>query len=123
MTMRLDLVTNDAGELVRREHARDLGAGVVVALYRLGKLAQLHDLSNQAFVRQLEQTTSAVHDYCLRAGSNVNLLFAQKAVFVSGQLLKGNRAVYEQAIELGDILDWCGGSELVVMRDITQDEM
>ena len=44
MTMRLDIVTNDAGELVRREHARELGAGVVVALYRLARQAQIHDL-------------------------------------------------------------------------------
>jgi tetratricopeptide (TPR) repeat protein/HD-GYP domain-containing protein (c-di-GMP phosphodiesterase class II) len=123
MTMRLDLVTNDAGELVRREHARDAGASVVIAIYRLVKLAQMHDLSNQAFQRQLEQTTAQVHDYCLRSGSNVNVLFAQKAVFVAGQLMKGNRAVYDQAIELGDILEWCGGSELVVVRDVTQEEM
>ena len=123
MTMRLDIVTNDAGDLVRREHARDLGAGVVVSIYRLAKLAQMHDLSNQAFVRQLEQTTQSIHDYCLRAGSNLNILCAQKAVFVAGQLLKGSRTVYEQAIELGEILEWCGGSELVVMRDITQEEM
>ncbi len=123
MTMRLDIVTNDAGDLVRREHARDLGAGVVVGIYRLAKLAQMHDLGNQAFIRQLEQTTNVLHDYCLRAGSNINILFAQKAVFVAGQLLKGSRSVYEQAIELGDILEWCGGSELVILRDVTQQEM
>jgi len=95
MTMRLDIVTNDAGELVRREHARELGAGVVVALYRLARLAQVHDLSNQAFVRQLEQTHQIIFDYCLRSGGSVNILFAQKAVFVSGQLLKGSRGTYE----------------------------
>ena len=65
MTMRLDIVTNDAGELVRREHARELGAGVVVAIYRLGKLAQMHDLGNQAFQRQLEQTHQMIGEYCL----------------------------------------------------------
>jgi HD-GYP domain-containing protein (c-di-GMP phosphodiesterase class II) len=123
MTMRLDIVTNDAGELVRREHARDLGANVVLAVYRLAKLAQLHDLANQAFQRQLEQTHAAVVEYGLRAGTNVNILFAQKAVFVAGQLLKGNRATYEQASELGDILEWCGGSELLIQRDVTAQEL
>src|SRR4051794_7313151 len=73
MTMRLDVLTNDAGELVRREHARDLGAGVVVAIYRLMKLVQLHELSNQAFLRQLDQTHDLIADYCLRAGGNVNV--------------------------------------------------
>jgi HD-GYP domain-containing protein (c-di-GMP phosphodiesterase class II) len=123
MTMRLDIVTNDAGELVRLEHARDLGANVVLSIYRLAKLAQLHDLTNQAFLRQLEQTHGAIVEYGLRAGTNVNILFAQKAVFVSGQLLKGNRATYEQASELGDIIEWCGGSELLIQRDVTAPEL
>ncbi|MCL2723576.1 MAG: hypothetical protein FWD69_03980 [Polyangiaceae bacterium] len=123
MTMRLDIVTNDAGELVRREHARELGAGVVVAIYRLAKLAQMHDLSNQAFTRQLEQTHQIIGDYCLRAGTNVNVLFAHKAVFVAGQLLKGSRGTYEAASELGEIFERLGGSELFVQRDVTREEL
>jgi hypothetical protein len=115
---RLDIVSNDAGDLVRREHARDLGANVVVAIYRLTKLAQLHDLGNQAFVRQLEQTLQSIHDYCLRAGTNVNVLFAHKAIFVAGQLLKGSRGAYESAAELGEILAWCGGAELTITREV-----
>ena len=123
MTMRLDIVTNDAGEFVRREHARELGAGVVIAIYRLAKLAQLHDLANQAFVRQLEQTHQVIGDYCLRSGSNVNVLFADKAIFVAGQLLKGSRHTYECAIELGELFEKFGGSELHINRDLTRDEL
>ncbi len=122
MTMRLDIVTNDAGELVRREHARELGGGVVVAIYRLAKLAQLHDLGNQAFLRQLEQTHQMIGEYCLRSGSNVSVLFADKATFVAGQLLKGNRGAYLAAAELGDLLQRLGGAELHISRDITREE-
>jgi hypothetical protein len=123
MTMRLDIVTNDAGEGVRREHARELGAGVVISIYRLTKLAQMHDLTNQAFTRQLEQTHQIIGDYCLRSGSNVNVMFAHKAVFVAGQLLKGSRGTYEAAAELGDLFERLGGSELSVQRDLTRDEL
>ncbi len=123
MTMRLDIVTNDAGEGVRREHARELGAGVVIAIYRLTKLAQLHDLANQAFTRQLEQTHQIIGDYCLRSGSNVNVMFAHKAVFVAGQLLKGSRSTYEAASELGELFERLGGSELYIQRDLTRDEL
>jgi hypothetical protein len=123
MTMRLDIVTNDAGELVRREHARELGAGVVVAIYRLAKLAQMHDLGNQAFVRQLEQTHQLIGEYCLRSGSNVSVLFAEKATFVAGQLLKGNRGAYEAASELGALLERIGGSELHISRDVTREDL
>ena len=123
MTMRLDIVTNDAGELVRREHARDLGASVVLALYRLARLAKMHDLGNQAFVRQLEQTHQVIGEYCQRSGAHVNILFAKKAVFVAGQLLKGARATYDSATELGELMEWCGGSDLFIARDVTQSEL
>ncbi len=123
MTMRLDIVTNDAGEGVRREHARDLGAGVVIAIYRLAKLAQVHDLTNQAFIRQLEQTHQIIGDYCLRSGSNVSVLFAHKAVFVAGQLLKGSRFTYDAASELGELFERIGGSELSIQRDLTREEL
>lgn len=123
MTMRLDIVTNDAGEGVRREHARELGAGVVIAIYRLAKLAQMHDLTNQAFTRQLEQTHQIIGDYCLRSGSNVNVMFADKAVFVAGQLLKGSRSTYEAATELGALFERLGGQELSIQRDITREEL
>ncbi len=55
MTTGLDIVTNDAGELVRRAHARDMGEEVVVALHRLLRLVRVHDVENQAFSRQLEE--------------------------------------------------------------------
>jgi hypothetical protein len=123
MTMRLDIVTNDAGELVRREHARELGAGVVVAIYRLAKLAQMHEHGNTAVVRQLEQTHQILGEYCLRAGTNVNVLFAHKAIFIAGQLLKGSRGTYESAAEFAEMMAWCGGSELSIARDVTQSEL
>lgn len=123
MTMRLDIVTNDAGDLVRREHARELGAGVVVALYRFARLAQMHDLGNQAFIRQLDQTHQMIGEYGLRSGSNVSVLFADKATFVAGQLLKGNRGAYEAASELGALLEALGGSELHIARDVTREEL
>lgn len=123
MTMRLDIVTNDAGELVRREHARELGAGVVVALYRLAKLAQMHDLANLAFLRQLEQTGELIAEYTLRAGAALKVLFAHKATFVAGQLLKGNRGAYEAAAELGALFERLGGAELHVARDVTREDL
>ncbi|MBI2892244.1 MAG: tetratricopeptide repeat protein [Deltaproteobacteria bacterium] len=119
----VDLVSNDAGELVRREHARDLGGEVVIAIYRLLRLARMHDLQNKAFVSQLENTHSGIQEYCLRSGMAVNVLFAQRAVFVAGQLLKGSRGIYDSATELGEMLAWCGGSELTIQREVTQAEL
>ena len=119
----LDIVTNDAGDQVRRAHARDLGENVIVALHRLARLTRLHDLENQAFSRQLDQTHKMVVDYCLHAGTNLNVLFADRVVLIGGQLLKGSRAAYESATDLGEILAACGGAELTIARDVTSKDL
>ncbi len=118
-----DLMTHDAGELVRRVRAREVGAAVVVAIYRLVKVALLHEPTNQALMRQVEQAHEAIKEYATRAGVHVSLLFSRRAVFVSGDLLKGSRSVYESALELGGILDWCGGAELAIARDASAEDL
>jgi hypothetical protein len=123
MSATLDIMTNEAGELVRREHARELGSGVVIALYRLAKIAQVHDLTNQAYQRQLDQSYQLIQEYCLRSGVNVSVLFADKATFVAGQLLKGNRAAYDAAAELGQIFQTLGGAELTITRDVQREDL
>jgi hypothetical protein len=123
MTMRLDIVSNDAGESVRRERARELGAEVVVELYKMVKLVTVHDLGNEAVVRQRDQTYQAVQEYCLKSGLPVAILFAHKAVFVGGQLLRGSRSVYDAALELGQAVERLGGSELTVTRDLTREDL
>jgi hypothetical protein len=113
----------EAGELVRREHARGLGTEVVVAVFRLVKLTQMHDMGNQAIHRQIEDVARLVHDYGLYAGGDVNVLFARRAVFLAGQLLRASRAEYEAADELGALLERVGGSELTIARDVTVDDL
>ncbi|MFW5740949.1 MAG: hypothetical protein ACOC1F_11350, partial [Myxococcota bacterium] len=123
MTTGLDIVTNDAGDRVRRAHARDMGEDVIVALHRLVRLTRLHDVENEAFARQLEQTHKLVVEYCLHAGTHLSVLFAHKVVLIGGQILKGSRAAYDAALDLGEILSWCGGAELAIARDITLKEL
>ena len=114
----LDVITKNAGELVRREHARDLAANVVQALFRLVKHSTLHSIDNQAVVRQVEETVELINDYGQRTGQNISVLFAHGSIFVGGQLLKANRSIYEGAIELGEVLRRCGASELAIAKDV-----
>ncbi|WP_437781860.1 DnaJ domain-containing protein [Sorangium sp. So ce1097] len=119
----VDVISQNMSENVRREQARDLAASVVQALFRLVKLSTLHAIDNQAMVRQVEETVSLVQDFGQRSGHNVSILFARGSVFVSGQLLKANRAVYEGALELGDILGRCGYSEVGVAKDVRASDL
>jgi hypothetical protein len=119
---RLDLVTENAAENVRRVQARDLAAPVVQAIFRLVKQSTLHALDNQAVVRQVEEAVQVVSDYGRRTDQDVSLLFAYGSIFVGGQLLKANRLTYEGAIELGELLKRFGYSEMAIARDVsTQD--
>jgi HD-GYP domain-containing protein (c-di-GMP phosphodiesterase class II) len=118
VTTGLDIVTRDAGEQVRTARARDTGEEALVALYRLAQMVRMHDIENQAFARALEQTHRAVVYYCLHAGTDLVILFAERVVLIGGQLLQGSRGAYEAAAELGDHFMWCGGAELTVQRDV-----
>ena len=113
----LDVLTQNAGEMARRVHARDLAASIVTALFRLVKLSTLHSLDNQAMKRQIEETVALVNDYGQRTEHNVSILFAHGSVFVGGLLLRANRGIYEGALELGTILHRVGAAEIGIMRD------
>ncbi|WP_441288811.1 DnaJ domain-containing protein [Sorangium sp. KYC3313] len=119
----VDVISQNVSENIRREQARDLAASVVQALFRLVKLSTLHAIDNQAMVRQVEETVSLVQDFGQRSGHNVSILFTRGSVFVSGQLLKANRAVYEGALELGDVLSRCGYSEIGVAKDVRASDL
>src|SRR5262249_269615 len=114
----LDVLTKNAGEHVKRFHARELAANVVVALFRLVKLSTLHSLDNQAMVRQVDETVQLVAEYGQRTEHNVSILFAHGSVFVGGQLLRANRGVYEGAIELGEILSKVGAAEIGIRKEV-----
>jgi hypothetical protein len=114
----LDVLTQNAGEMTRRVHARDLAANLVTAIFRVVKLSTLHAIDNQAMVRQVEETVAIVSDYCQRTEHNVSILFAHGSVFVGGLLLRANRGVYEGALELGEILEKIGAAEIGIARDV-----
>ncbi|MFO0546956.1 MAG: DnaJ domain-containing protein [Polyangiaceae bacterium] len=120
---RLDIITENAGENVRRVQARDLAASVVQAIFRLVKQATLHSLDNQAVVRQVEDTAKLINDYGQRTDQNVSILFAFGSIFVGGQLLKASRQVYEGAVELGELLKKYGYSELAIARNVSPQDL
>ena len=120
---RLDIITENAGENVRRVQARDLAATVMQSIFRLVKQSTLHSIDNQAVVRQVEETTQTINDYGQRTDTNVSVLFAYGSIFVGGQLLKASRQVYEGAIELGEILKKFGFSEIAIAKNVSPQDL
>ena len=77
---------------------------IVQQLYRLFKLAMFHDLKNEAVHRAIDQSVLVFRDEITAETEQVTVLFAGDTVFVDGQLLKGNKGIYDTAIELGEVL-------------------
>lgn len=120
---RLDIITENVGENIRRVQARDLGATVIQSIFRLAKQATLHSLDNQAVVRQVEETSHIINDYGQRTDQNVSILFSFGSIFVGGQLLKASRQVYEGAVELGELLKKFGYSEIAIARNVNPQDL
>ncbi len=113
----LDVLSYNEGDLPRKREARDAGADVVGALFRLVKLSTMHTSDNQAVVQKVEEIGEAVRTYGTRTGRNVSILFLDDTVLVGGQLLQANRATYDCARELGSLLGRLGVSEVGISKD------
>lgn len=119
----LDALTNDAGARVRKGRSRELGGPLVLHLFRLLKLAQMHSLENQAVRTQLDEAAAAFLDYRLKSGEAAAFFFARGVVFFGGEPLKAPRSAYESALELGAMMKRCGGSELTFSPDVGAEEL
>jgi hypothetical protein len=119
----LDVLTHDAGARVRKGRMREYGGVLVLHLFRLLKLAQMHSLENQAFRTQLDEAAAAFREYRLKAADSVAYFFAKGVVFFSGEPLKASRSVYESALELGAMMKRCGGSELSFAPDVGAEDL
>src|SRR5690606_7871651 len=56
-------------------------------------------------------------------GNRITFTFVHDTIFVSGELLKAARGVYESATELGLLLKRCGVSELGFDKDLSAEQL
>lgn len=101
------------------EEIRDKGAEVVLAVFRLCKNALVHALDNEAMVKTAADSTRIIADFAQAVGGSVSITFVEQTIFVCGQLLRASRAVYEQAMELANLLERGTVSEVIFNSDCT----
>ena len=111
------VILRNVSEVRQRERARELGAGLVLQLFRLLKVTQFHAPDNMAVLQQLEQTLESVRVFWQQTSEGVSMLFSGGTVFVAGQLLKATRSEYDSALELGAMLERAGFNELMIHGD------
>jgi hypothetical protein len=89
-------------------------AEALMAFYRFAKIVLVHSLDNAAVRDTLEDSTAILHDFGQIAGDKISFTFVSDTIFVCGELLKAPRGTYEQAAELGLLLQRCGTSEVTL---------
>jgi hypothetical protein len=62
-----------------------------------------------------------LRDFASLAGGAFTVTFVDDTIFVSGQLLRASRMVYELATELGELLGRCGVSEIAITSEVTRE--
>jgi hypothetical protein len=96
---------------------------VVVQLFRLFRLARMHDLGNEAVARALDEAQALLREGCGEASGDLHILFTPEAVFVCGQLLRASRTGYDLAMELGQRLLELGVNMISVTPEVTVDDL
>lgn len=115
-------VTGTAGNPVL-EQIKSQGAEVVLAVFRLVKIAMVHHIDNDAVTQTIERTHPSIVDFCAKVGMPASLTFADDTVFVCGQLLRASRGTYASALELAQLFDRCGISEVTFEPAVTPDDL
>jgi hypothetical protein len=105
------------------EQIREKGADAVLAMHRLVKIVMFHAFENDAVKRTVEQSHSILSDFATLTGGTFSVTFVDDTIFVSGQLLRASRMVYESASELGSLFGRCNVSEISITSDVTLDAL
>ena len=95
----------------------------VLQLFRLFKLATMHQLGNQAVQRSAEAAARSFVALLMQEQTKLSALFSGENIFVNGQPLKASRGTYESASELGRLLAHVGLNEITVWQEVTSQDL
>ena len=115
----------EAGGALRAEDdPRVISAKLVNAIYRLIKACQIHAENNNAVAQVVDFVVASATEYCDRAKvASAAILFTPNAVFVNRQMLRASRETYQLALELGQMLEPCGVTEITLSSSTTIQEV
>lgn len=93
---------------------------VLQQLYRLFKLALFHDLRNEAVARAIENAVVFFKHHITPDIERLNVLFAGETVFIDGELLRANKAAYQSAMELSEVLDSANINQIEICPGVAE---
>ena len=95
----------------------------VVQLFRILKLAGMHDLENQASVRAIDKSAEVFSGLLRTENDMMSALFADETVFVNGQPIRAERQIYDNAMEIGEMFARFGFNEITLFRGVSRLEI
>ena len=95
-----------------------LPAEVVQSLYRIFRLALVHDLQNEALHRSIASAVEIFRAHTIDAPEGGTVDFLDDTVLVDGYLLRASRAQYENAIDLGKRMQAAGFNRVVFSHEL-----
>jgi len=103
------------------EHAATAAITALLAcVYRLFKVARMYDASHQILIAETETAANAIAEFCTsQEAESADLVFVGETFFVNGQMPRFPREAYLRAMELGELLDRCGISNLTIAKTVT----
>ncbi len=94
-----------------------------MAMFRIFKLATMHDLNNQAVQRGIEHSHNTLREIFIFEDQPLTILFVHDDIYINGQALKASRATYEALQELGTLLDQISYNQLRIERHIDPESL
>ena len=92
-------------------------------LFRLFKLTDFHDATNQAVTQSIEEALPILNELGAMAGGALSALFDGRDIFLNGQPLLAKRAVYEQSRQLGERIESMGAQEVLLKTPLTRTDL
>lgn len=96
---------------------------VLQTLYRIFKLALVHDLQNEALHRVIDQAVELFHSHTVDSPEGCVVSFHQDTILVDGQLLRATRVVYENGMELAERLALAGFNRVRFTHEVTEEDI
>lgn len=105
------------------ERIIESSAEALMSIYRVCKNMLVHNADNEAVLQTLEMSQRILADFSQLVGNRITVTFVYDTIFVSGELLKAPRGIYESATELGQLLARLGVSELGFDQELTIEQL
>ncbi len=103
--------------------ANEAGVAFATLLFRLLRSAQMHEVKSLLSQGTLATSVATIKEVAGNAGGFMVAMFAGETVFVNGQPVRTQRAVYENILAVGEMLAKYSLNEITIRSSVTAEDL